>query len=206
MEIFITYYKEIIALIGSLTGFLGLAITFYYKYRDSNIKDRELELKKVQFELDKQHQITKETYQHMFKKKILLYKDLNDQLILYKNRLHNIGIEITFGYKESEIVSEESITMPIFRKILELLETNIFFVSKDLEQIFRNINDNYKKALFGFEYDRQLGVYGHYEELEEAEFDNSNFTFYKEHKDDVISLFNQIENEIAEIKQHIGLI
>lgn len=206
MHYFIAYYKEIIALIGSLTGFLGLAITFYYKHRDSNIKDKELEIKKVQFELDKQHQITKETYQHMFEKKMLLYKDLNDQLVLYKNRLHDVGIEIPFGYKAPEVLTEETITMPIFKNIMELIQTNIFFVSKDLENRFRNINDNYKKSLFNYECDRVLGFYGQYEEQEEEELEKNNILFYQQYKNDVIDLFRQIENEISEIKQHIGLI
>ena len=45
MNFIIDNYKEIIALIGCLTGFLGIFTTCYFKYRDSNIKEKELEIK-----------------------------------------------------------------------------------------------------------------------------------------------------------------
>lgn len=206
MDFLITYYKEIIALIGSITGLLGLAITIYSKYRDSNIKDKELELKQKQFELDKQHQISKETYQKIFEKKLLLYKQLSESLMKYNNRIHNIGIEITFGYKESEVITEDEVAVKSLKEILSLLEKNIFYLSDNLEEEYKKINDNYKKALYDFESDMQLGVYNHDEDYAEAELMQSNSEFYKKHKDDMKSLYSLIEKEIKVIKQDIGFI
>ena len=205
MEVLIAYYKEIIALIGSLTGLVGLGATVYYKYRDSNIKDKELELKEIQFDLDKQHQITKDTYQKIFEKKIVLYKDLNDLLLNHKNRLHDIGLEIR-GMHGFETISEESIAMHTFTKVVKLIEENIFFTSKELEIEFRKIKDLYNKALYGFTSDKLIGVYGDREDIEEAELDKTNADFYKINKENINQFFNLIEDEIKSIKQDIGLI
>lgn len=206
MDFLIAHYKELIAFIGSTTGLLGLFVTLYSKHRDSNIKDKELELKKTQFELDKQHQITKETYQKIFEQKILLYKQLHSVLIQYNNRLHNIGIEITYGYKPSEIITEDEVAVKSLNEILSLLEENIFYLSENLETEYQKINDHYKKALSNFEADKQLGVYGGNEEIEDAALMQSNRQFYQEHKDDMTQLFNSIELEIKQMKREIGFI
>lgn len=205
MDLIINNYKEIIALIGSFTGLLGLVATFYYKYRDSNIKDKELELKQTQFNLDKQHQIRKDTYQQIFEKKIVLYKDLNDLLLNYKNRLHDVGLEIQ-GNQGYEVITEKSIAMHTFTKVIELIQVNIFFTSEDLELEFRTIKDLYNKVLYGFTGDKLLGVYGYRKDIEEAELDTTNAKFYNENKEVILKFFNLIENEIKSIKQDIGLI
>lgn len=206
IDLIVNNYQAIIALIGSFTGLLGIIITFYSKHRDANIKDRELELKKSQFESDKQHQITKETYQKIFEKKILLYKQLHSILLQYNNRLHDIGIEIAYGYKAGEIITEDKIVIKSFTEILSLLEENIFFLSNNLEKEYRKINDHYKKALFDFEANKQLGVYGGYEEVEDDALMQSNSKFYNEHKEDMRHLFNLIESEIKKMKQEIGFV
>ena len=206
MDFLISNYKEILALIGGLTGLLGLVSTIYSKHRDSNIKDKEIELKQKQFELDKQHQISKETYQKIFEKKLLLYKQLSESLMKYNNRIHNIGIEIIFGYKESEIITEGEVAVNSLKEILNLLEENIFYLPEDLEKEYKEINDNYKKALYDFECDKQLGVYGNNEEIEDAVLMESNSEFYKKHKNDMKALYSLIGKEIKSIKQEIGFI
>jgi hypothetical protein len=209
MDLFVTYYKELLAVIGSLTGLFSLFVTFYIKLRDSNIKDNELELKKIQFESEKYHQIAKETYQKIFEKKLLLYKELYSILNLYNNRLHNVGIEIIFGYKKSEVVTEDEIAVASFNEIITLIEKNIFYLSEIIEAEYKKVNDHYQKALYSFEEDKQLGVYRSYgddNEIENTALADSNSRFYQKHKDDVKKLFSLIEFEIKQIKKDIGFI
>jgi hypothetical protein len=202
MNWLISNYQPIITVIGSLTG---LIVTFYSKYRDSNIREKELDLKKQHFESEKKHQISKETYQKIFDQKLLLYKKLHSTLLQYNNRLHDIGIEINLGYT-SEVITEDAIAVKSLTDILSLLEENIFYLSENLEAEYRKINDSYKKALYDFEADKQLGVYGHNEYVEDEALMHSNSRFYENHKDDMNHLFNLIEQEIKQIKRDIGFI
>ena len=93
MEFLLIHYKALIAVIGGLTGLLGVVFTFYSKSQDSKLKLLEMELKKEQFLEDKKHQITKEKYQELFAKKIELYINLQQELYSYYDNILNIGRE-----------------------------------------------------------------------------------------------------------------
>ncbi len=204
LEYIIDHYQPIIALLGSLTGLLGISTTIYSKHKDAQLKEK-------QFELEKMHQISQETYQKIFDQKLLLYKDLQIKLQTYKDRLHDIGIEVFYGNREPEVINEEDVAIESFLEITKLIKEGIFFVSEDLEQQFRQIHNHYKETLFDFEADRQLGVYRHLDEnieqeIEESQLSHYNKVFFEKHKKDVNALFEIIENEIKQIKKDIGFL
>ena len=197
-------YQAIIAILGSLTGLLGIFTTIYSKYKDTKIKEK-------QFELEKLHQISQETYQKIFEQKLLLYKDLQTKLQTYKDRLHDIGIEVFFGNREPEIISEESVAIQSYLEISRLIEDGVFYVSENLEKQFIQIQSHYKTTLFDFEAEKQLGVYRHPDEnmeheIEEAQLSHYNKVFFEKHKKDVNKLFKIIEDEIKQIKREIGFL
>ena len=200
--------ESIIALIGSLTGLLGLGITFYSKYRDSNIKDKELELKKEQFELDKKHQISKEIYQKLFEKKIFVYKNLYDELLKYKKRLSDIGKEDynidTQGDMIFTAVTVEDVNISTLRDIFSIIEKNIFLISPKIEKIYTDLSRIYREKENEFEFMLNNDINSEREAKDES--NRLDKKFFEEHQNKITELFRQIEYEIKKMKKEIGFI
>lgn len=208
IDLIIKNYQAIIGLIGSFTGLLGLAITFYSKYRDSNIKEKELELKKEQFELDKKHQIAKEVYQELFSNKIQVYKNLYDELMKYKKKLTEIGKEDYDIDSNGEMiyseVTTEDINITTLINIFTIVEKNIFVVSLEIEKLISTLMISYqsKENEFDWLFSNEIST-----EDEAIRINHKlDKEFFINHQNKIDELFNQIECEIKKMKQEIGFI
>ena len=205
----VEHSKDTIAILSVTIALVSLIATFYFRYREANYKEKELDSKDKQFEIEKKHQVSKETYQKIFDKKLRVYKQLHSKLIHYNNRLHDIGLEY-YGYDEDgpihDIVTEEEVTVKSLKDILSYMKENIFFMSEDLEKEYRKINSQYKTALQGFEADMNLGVYGGDHRAIESELMHSNKEFFTKHKAEIETLYSLIESEIVQVKRDIGFI
>lgn len=203
MDFILIHYKAIIAVIGSLTGLLALGITFYSKYRDSNIKDQELELKKEQFNLEKKHQISKEKYQELFEQKIDVYKKLYSQINKFRKQLYDVGryFEGRDEYNEftMEELTIEDVNITTLKNIFQEIEDNHFAISNKLMESYQDIYDLYKKSTQEFTFMYDVGAIDHEEAKEKWEEIKNKF--YEDYKTNIDKFFNQIDLEIKEIKQ-----
>jgi len=200
MNIFIANYKEIIALIGSLTGFLGLGITFYSKYRDSNIRDKELELKKEQFDLEKKHQISKEKYQELFELKIDVYRDLYTEINKFRKQLYDVGKYLQdmdqYGQIIHDEITVEDVSVASLLIVFKKVQENHFVISNQLMDKFYKLYDFYRK--FTAEFDFLLDVGAIHDPKDE--WKKISDSFYQEYKELIDDFFNQIEQETRQIK------
>ncbi len=206
MDFLLIHYKAIIAIIGSLTGLLALSITFYSKYRDSNIKDKELELKKVQFDLEKKHQITKEKHQQLFEQKIDLYNELHSLSLEHKKNLLDVGredYELDGNGRDSYfVITEEDIFLKTFISIKTTMDNNIFVVSEDLEALFTKMLLDYEKNESVFKHIMSVGAYGDNEDLKKED-EKMKDEFCDKHKTTLEHFFEQVKIEITNLRKII---
>ena len=203
-EYITVHYKEIVVLTGSFTGLLGLIITFYSKYRDSAIKEKELELKKEQLALEKKYQITKETYQKLFEKKIQVYERLYSSINKFKKQLHNVGMyfdsEDAYGRHTLETLTVEDVSISTLKEVFKEIQDNHFLISNGLMKEYEKLYDLYKEHMKEFEFILDVGAYGSPDELD-AEWAKVRDSFYIKYKYAIDGFFKKIEKEIEEMKK-----
>ena len=201
MDFLLIHYKAIIAIIGSLTGLLALGITFYSKYRDSNIKDKELELKKEQFDLEKKHQISKEKYQELFEQKIDVYKNLYSEIHKFKKQLYEVGKyfdgEDEYGRHTMDELKVEDVNIATLQMIFKEIQNNHFVISNELMITYEKIYDLYRKNSAEFDFMLDVGAIDN----PKQEWEKIRDGFYAEYKELIDSFFKQIETETKKIKQ-----
>ena len=201
MDFLLIHYKAIIAIIGSLTGLLALGITFYSKYRDSNIKDKELELKKEQFDLEKKHQISKEKYQELFEQKIDVYKNLYSEIHKFKKQLYEVGKyfdgEDEYGRHTMDELKVEDVNIVTLQMIFKEIQNNHFVISNELMITYEKIYDLYRKNSAEFDFMLDVGAIDN----PKQEWEKIRDGFYAEYKELIDSFFKQIETETKKIKQ-----
>jgi hypothetical protein len=206
MDFILIHYKAIIAIISSLTGLLALGITFYSKYRDSNIKDKELELKKEQFVLEKKHQISKEKYQELFEQKINVYKNLYSKIYKFKQQLYEVGKyfdgEDEYGRQTMDELKVEDVNVATLQSIFKEIENNYFVISNELIATYEKIYDLYRKNSAEFDFLMNVGAIDN----PKQEWKKIKSGFYSDYKELINSFFEQIENEIKTMKKEIGFI
>lgn len=204
MDILLIHYKAIIAIIGSLTGLLALGITFYSKYRESNIKDKELELKKEQFDLEKKHQISKEKYQELFENKIDVYNMLYSEINKFRKQLYNVGTyfntQDAYGNIDMEQLTVEDVNVTALTSLFKHIESNQFIISDELMDSYRSLYDLYRKHSAEFDFMLDEGAYGDPIEADE-EWLKIRDSFYETYKKYIEDFFNQIEKEIKAMKK-----
>ena len=206
MNFIVVHYQELIAIISSLSGFLGIVFTFYSKLKDSKLKLIEMELKKEQFLEEKKHQITKEKYQELFEKKIELYINLQQELYNYYDNLLNVGREYfdidEYGRDNYSKITEKKVIIDLIESINKHFNGNQLLISNPLEKKYKIIQEAYSKSKKQFDAIFDL-VISNPDEAEE-EYDKHMSEFYKKHKEDIEEVIIIIEQEIQEIKVNIG--
>lgn len=195
------HIAQVMALIGTITALVSVVWTQYNK----SIEERN---KQKQFELEKRHQISKETYQKLFEERIEVYKALYKELLKYKKRLADIGKQDYDIDSQGEMVvlevSAEGVNISTLRNILSIIEKNIFTISPEVEKIFSTLLHSYQLKENEFEFMLQEVVSGEAEARKENErIDKS---FFEGHQKDIKMLFNEIEKEIQKMKKEIGFI
>jgi len=188
--------SSVIALVGVLTALVSVVWTQYNKSIEETNKFK-------QFQIEKQHQITKEVYQNLFTEQVEVYKKLHNKLLQYKNSLMKIGTEQVVDEDEEGNpiyikVTIEKVTLDTLKGILLIIKENIFLISDDIEVIFSELSTSYQKK------ENMLQLKLENDGLSEAdannEVDKSNRDYFIESKELIDKLFSQIKLEIKKIK------
>ncbi|MDN5081976.1 hypothetical protein [Aliarcobacter butzleri] len=207
MDLIINNYKEIIALIGSLTGLLGLIATIYYKFRDSNIKDKELEIKERQYDDNKKYQLSKEKYQELISKKIEMLEKISLILVQYDKDKSMINIpdgDVEHNGKwVDSTIKEEKLMIDTFRKIDNVLEKNQLLIANEIQEIYKQIKDSLLKQDAEY-YDFRINGSNNDEEIQDAYADKDKI-FYKQHKDELHKLLELLNQEIQKVRKEIQI-
>jgi len=195
------HISQVMALVGSLTALVSVTWTQYNKYTEEKNKFKLAEY-------DKKHQISKDTYQKLFDKKITVYKNLYDELLKYKKRLTEIGKQDYDVDSRGEMIyteiSAEDVNISTLTNIFSIIEKNIFLISPEIEEIFEELSIAYKQKENEFEWLLEEVIGDEYEAREEnSKLDKK---FFKEHQKNINQLFRQIEIEIKDMKKEIGFI
>lgn len=187
---------------------LGVSLSFYSKWKDSRIKEKELKIKELQFEEDKRHQVSKETYQKLFEEKINFYRGLYDFVVKYHANLSLVGDKLygVKGYDEIDEMdtSEEGISAQWLKEILSMLNTNKFLLSKEMDTVFLSLFKGYHKNKEALDSVILIWPFDDNITIDELKTDMYK-TIYKEHNKTILDLLNLIEDEINKIKNQIGL-
>ena len=204
MDYFIEHYKELLAIISGLSGLIALIITFYSKYRDSNIRDKEIELRKEQISIDKKYQISKETYQKLFEQKINVYEKLYIEINKFRKQLYDVGryfdVDDGYGRPTMEQLTVEDVSVSTLRNIFKTVQKNHFVVSNELMKSYMNLYDLYRNHTADFDFMLDVGDYGNPDETK-AEWEKVQTRFYEKYKKSIDDFFNQIDIEIIEMKK-----
>ena len=190
--------EKIITIIGALTALISVAGTLYNKMLEEENKSKF-------FELEKKHQISKETYQQLFDKKMALYENLYKIYLQYKKDVQGIGRDIYFNDVEqpySERITPQKIFNKTFKKIKDEIEKNFLIISQELERYFLPMLDTYEKKENILQHYNDLGVISDEEEAKQ-ENEKLNKKFYKEHKETMNKFWEQLKKEIREIREKI---
>jgi len=187
--------SEIIGVVGSLTGLLGVYYSIYSKKREMDIKEK-------QFNLEKRYKISKEKYQKLMEEKIELYIKLNDLYLTFIKTLQSIGnINYEFDDNTYEEITKGKIVMDTFLKLKDLIERNPLLVSEKLEKLFLPMLKNYEKNKNIFD---EMWDYGIVDELNSnKEWRKLVRKFYEDNENNWNSFWQQLKKEIREMRNNL---
>jgi hypothetical protein len=207
MNFIIDNYKEIIALIGCLTGFLGIFTTCYFKYRDSNIKEKELEIKEKQYDDNKKYQLSKEKYQELINKKIEMLENISLILVQYNKDKSMLNIpdgDVDDDGREIDLtITEESLMIKTFKKIDNVLEKNQLLIANEIQEVYQQIKDSLLNQDAEY-YNFNINYSTNNEELEDA-YKDKNLLFYTENKDKLHKLLELLNKEIQKVRKELQI-
>ena len=192
--------KDYTTIISSLIGLIGALAGLYTLY----LRHIELKNNAEQFKLEKQHQITKETYQKLFSQKIELYIKLQSIVNNFYNELKTIGNEsydfdIINGDTKHK-VSGNTIIQNLFNSLETEVKNNTLIISDTLSEQYKKVNDPFKNL--------QNDIKNAEEVLGQEEaspfYTEASFTFHKNNKKEIKIFLNLVNNEIKEIRNQIG--
>lgn len=190
------HISQVIALIGTLSALVSVIWTQYNKSQEEANKQE-------QFKLEKKHQISKETYQKIFDKKIDLYQSLYSEIHKFKKQVYEIGKYFEdrddYGEFTMEQLTIEDVNITALLKIFKLIDDNHFLVSIELMENYQKIYDLYRKSTQEFEFMYDVGAIDNPKE----QWEQIRADFYKQYAKVIDDFFNQIEIEIKKMKQVI---
>lgn len=205
MNFFIENHLIITTFIGSLTGLLG--VTFYYKYRDSNIKDKELEIKEKQYDDNKKYQLSKEKYQELVSKKIEMLESIS--LILVQHNKNKSMVNIPEYDVDDEgkgidlTIKKENLMLETFMKIDNVLEKKQLLIANEIQEIYQQIKDSLLKQDAKY-YDFNINYSTEKEEIQDA-YKDKNKEFYNKHKDLLNNLLELLNKEIQKVRKELQI-
>ena len=193
-------YQEIITIVGVITGFLGVSLTFYSKYRDSNIKSRELQIKEKQYDDNKK-------YQELVSKKIEMLENISSILVEHnkcKPKLNipdcDIGID---GKMEDLTLKEEKLMLDTFIKIDNVLEKNQLLITNEIQEIYQEIKDDLLNQDAKY-YDFRINISTDNEEISDA-YKDKVIEFYNKNKEKLDALLELLNNEIQNVRKKLQI-
>ncbi len=200
----IEHSKDTIAILSILIALISLLATFYFRRREANHRDKELDIKTKQFDLEKRHQISKEKYQELFEEKIEVYKQLYSEINKFKKQLYEVGkyfdTEDAYGKHKVDEITIEDVNIKTLKSLFKLIDENHFLISEKLMDNYGQIYDLYRKHTAEFDFMMDVGAYGTPDELD-SKWEKIKNDFYEKYKRSIESFFNQIELEIRKMKQ-----
>ena len=207
MNFIIDNYKEVIALIGCLTGFLGIFTTFYFKYRDSNIKEKELEIKEKQYDDNKKYQLSKEKYQELVSKKIEMLENISLILVQHNKDKSMVNIsdcDVDDDGKGIDLtITEENLIIDTFLKIDNVLEKNQLLIANEIQEIYQQIKDSLLNQDAEY-YDFKTNGSTNNQEIQDA-YNQKNLIFYNKHKDKLHKLLELLNKEIQKVRKELQI-
>lgn len=187
-------YAAVVAIIGALSGLLGSLFLFYSKYQERKDKEHE-----------RYFQVTKEFHKKILTQKLNFYFKLHKKILQYKKEIkQNVGLE-DHSDDKIYITTKEGITTKHFQEIYNLIEANLFFTTKQIQDTFDTISTKYNEALQSFQYDKTLGVFGGNDDVEKDSLRSENEQFVKTHIMEIENLFSIIEDELLKLKQELKM-
>ena len=204
MDTLITYYKEVLAIIGGLSSLISVFIVAFLKVKETKIKEKELSLK-----------ITEDIQKELYAKKIKTYQELYHHYILYNNEDYQIGrliddierdenggvIQTDYRY-----IEEYEVKMKAVDKILETIKSNIFYISDELIVLYSQLHIEYNKTLTPY-YENHIQKYYNYSTIDEEQKDLNLIkkVVYENNKVTIVNIMLTIMKDLTDLKQNIKL-
>jgi hypothetical protein len=191
---------EIIGIVGSLTGLLGVCYSIYSKKRDADLKEK-------QFALEKRYKISKEKYQELMEEKIDLYIILHNLYLEFIKASQSIGrTKYDYDCDENKMVREEitkeKIIIDTFFKLKNLIEKKPLLISEELEKLFLPMLKSYEKNKNIFD---EMWDYGIVDEFNSnKEWRKLVRKFYEDNENNWNSFWAQLKKEIREMRNNLN--
>ena len=202
MEFIIEHYKELGVII---TGVLGLVITLYSKVRDSNIKDKELEIKKIQYLDNKKYQLSKEKYQELMSKKIEMLEKISVILVEYYKKIPFMGLsdgDVIDGRLVDLTIKKENLALKTFLQIDGILELNQLLIPDSIQEIYQEIKE--KLSIQNADYENFNDNSSDKDEIIDAYKDKDKI-FYAKNKSNLEQFFNLLTEEIQIVRKGLQI-
>ncbi len=202
MEFIIEHYKELGVII---TGVLGLVITLYSKVRDSNIKDKELEIKKIQYLDNKKYQLSKEKYQELMSKKIEMLEKISVILVEYYKKIPFMGLsdgDVIDGRLVDLTIKKENLALKTFLQIDGILELNQLLIPDSIQEIYQEIKE--KLSIQNADYENFNDNSSDKDEIIDA-YKDKDKKFYAKNKSSLELLFNLLKEEIQIVRKGLQI-
>ena len=163
--------KNLVPIIGSITGLVSVIWTFVDKHGD------------------RKYQISKDTYQKIFDRKLLVYRDLNDTLFDYNQKLTSMK-----DLKEDDSYKLE---METLEKVFEIMKKYFFILSPKIESHYKKLDKAYKATIYSFH--KNYGI----PDLPLYEHDMKE-DFYDKNRQNIKNFFQTIEDVIEIERENIN--
>lgn len=199
MEYIICHYKEILALIGSLTGFFALFVTSYFKREDFKLKNRELDLKDKEFS----QRVTIEKEKELYGKEIETYQELYALSLKYYEQNPRIGLMLYDKYQQYE--EEHNVYIGIVKEIFDSIKENIFYISKELDDKYQVLYIRYIESFQGYSAFLERNEDNYDEKIREQSssiYSSLEKKFYEEHNKEIKELLDLIKKEFKEKRNY----
>ena len=194
MEYIICHYKEVLALIGSVTGFfiglLSLWFAWYSKKRELDFKDKEFS-----------QRVTLEKEKELHGKKIEVYQKLYALSLKYYEQKSRIGLMPSYD-DEQQYEETHNAYVPIVKQIIDLINKEIFYVSEELDEQYQILHAKYLESFKGY---NALIEWDNEDEIRENGsyiYSSSEEAFYTNNKEKINKLLKLIKKEFKEKRNY----
>lgn len=195
--------KQATAFFTLLSSVITLILGYLFNLISQSKKNKqELKLK----ELEQKHKISEETYQKLFNKRIEIYNELYNMLMVHNNNTLSIGkedlTEDEHGLAILYTIEEKTVYINFIKEINRYLSSGLFYISEELETILLKIILPLNQITNKIQLDFHIGAIDD-TNIEEV-VDQLNTDFFKEHSENIKELINLLKEESKEIKLKVN--
>lgn len=197
----VTLLVPVIGVVGTIIAGVGWLIkNSITKSTDKALKEHQHELEKKITDLKNTHDISKETYSEIFKKRADLYKKIYPLIYEFENSM----IAPTQEEYAKDEISDRSTNewgekiITFFDKLRSLIFEEQIYVSQDLWELFKKVEDKYRGYL------HEIELISYLDDMEYLEQNSSLTTKYY----DILSpslkdLLNVVEIDLSKIRSSV---